>query len=198
MKSVKGRVMIVVLGVGVSGGAVGLTAWAQSDPPVIGLPDSSANGKNQIDGRSAFELAEVAAKLAPSARWKQMVFCTLNRPSEVQRYSVQCQNASRLDANVADCCIPGDHWEAKSKSWDVAPNTAVTTSPGPANAYGVLSRVYNYGGTPQNPGNLSAEVDCAYAHGVNVFPAASFIVLSSDGPCTVTDLGRRDEINRTP
>ena len=45
---------------------------------------------------------------------------------------------------------------------------------------------------------LNAEVDCSYIHGINVFPAGAFIALSSDGSCTVTDLGTADEINRTP
>ncbi len=140
-----------------------------------------------------------AADVLPDTRFEQILFCTLDRPSEVQRYNVQCSNARRVDVQIADCCIPGDHWEAKSKAWDRAPNTAVTTSPGGQNVFGLRSRVYNYGGTPQNPRNINVEVDCAYIHGVNVFGAGSFLRITSDSPnCAITDLGKRDAINRTP
>ena len=158
-------------------------------------------GNRPSDEREREEAVAKALSIAPlpaDTQWRASLTCTLLRPSEVQRYNVRCTGATRLDVQMADCCIAGDHWEGKSKNWDSRPNTAVTTSPGPANVFGVASRVYNYGGAPQNPRNIDAEVDCSYIHGVDVFPAASFIILSSDGVCRVTDLGKRDAINRTP
>lgn len=132
------------------------------------------------------------------AIWRQSVDCTLFRPSEVQGYDIQCFNASFLDARHADCCIPGDHFQSKLKNWDNAPNTAVTTSPGPAGLFGVPARVYNYGGTPQNPRHFHAYLECTYIHGVDVFPAGSTIDLSSDGNCTVTPDPVRSRIDRSP
>jgi hypothetical protein len=179
------------------GGVPVLAQQFPSDLTIVELPRGTKNTAS-TDDLSLKATAIAAERLFPQARWKQTVVCNLDRPSEVQRYAVTCTGASRLDAHVADCCMDGDHWEAKIKNWDRAPNTGVTTSPGPANAFGVITRVYNYGGTPQNPGHISAEVDCSYIHGIDVFPAGSYIALSSDGNCSVTDLGTQDSINRTP
>ena len=131
-------------------------------------------------------------------KWTATVGCTLYRPSQIQRYQVTCSGATFLDASIADCCISGDHWQVKHKNWDSSPNTAVTTSPGKAALFGAISRVYNYGGTASNPGNINAEVDCSYLHGVDVFPAGSTIALTSDGFCSVTPLDLRDAIDRAP
>ena len=179
-------------------GGVPVVAQQLSEEPIFSeLPRGNKNTAS-LDDTSLKATAAVADKLFPRARWKQTVVCNLDRPSEVQRFAVQCSGATRLDAQVADCCIDGDHWETKVKAWDKAPNTGVATSPGPANMFGVTTRVYNYGGTPQSPGHISALVDCSYIHGIDVFPAGSFVALSSDGACTVTDLGTQDAINRTP
>jgi len=172
-------------------------AQSVEEPLFSELPRGKQNTAS-LDDSSLKATAAVAEKLYPRARWRQTVTCNLDRPSEVQRFAVQCTGATRLDAQVADCCMDGDHWETKVKAWDKSPNTAVTTSPGPANMFGVSTRVYNYGGTPQSPGHISALVDCSYIHGIDVFPAGSFIALSSDGSCSVTDLGTQDAINRTP
>jgi hypothetical protein len=190
----------VLVAIGLAGFAVAPAVAQQLEDQGTAVPElaRASSGKNRADLLQPSMAADVAYRLAPQARWRQTVICSLNRPMEVQRYQVQCKEATRLDARVADCCISGDHWEAKSKNWDRAPNTAVTTSPGPANVFGVDGRVYNYGGTATNPRNINAEVDCTYLNGVDVFPADSFIVLSSDGDCVVTDLGKRDAINRTP
>lgn len=140
----------------------------------------------------------LAQEIDAKAIWRQSMDCTLFRPSEVQGYDIRCTNAGFLDARIADCCIAGDHFQVKVKNWDRAPNTAVTTSPGPAGAFGVPARVYNYGGTPQNPGNLHAYVQCTYLHGVDVFGAGSTIDLSSDGNCVVTADVPRSRIDRSP
>ena len=192
----RGLVIAGLFVVALGGGTV-LAQQIPGDLTVVELPRGSKNTAS-TDDLSLKATAVAAERLFPQARWKQTVVCNLDRPSEVQRYSVTCNGATRLDAQVADCCMDGDHWEAKVKNWDRAPNTGVTTAPGPANAFGVTTRVYNYGGTPQSPGHISAEVDCSYIHGIDVFPAGSYIVLSSDGACSVTDLGTQDAINRTP
>lgn len=138
------------------------------------------------------------AEIDEKAIWIANPLCNLNRPSEVQGYDIRCTGASFLDAAIADCCIPGDHFQLKLKNWDIAPNTGVTTSPGPANLFGLRTRVYNYGGTPQNPRNLHAYLECTYLHGVDVFGAGSFVTLSSDGVCTVTPDPLRSRIDRSP
>jgi hypothetical protein len=130
--------------------------------------------------------------------WQQVRVCSLSGPAEVQGFRVQCPSSSFLDFQIADCCIPGDHWQLKGKNWDRAPNEAVTTSPGPANQYGVASRVYNYGGTPQNPRNIDAYVQCTYLHGVDIFGAGSWVRFTSDGTCTVTPDTIRSRIDRAP
>jgi hypothetical protein len=136
--------------------------------------------------------------LDPKAAWKAEWICRSAGPAEVTGFRVQCANASFLDFHIADCCLPGDHWQLKGKSWDVNPNTGVTTSPGPANLFGVGGRVYNYGGTGFNPGGLDAYVECSYLNGVNVFLADSFVVFSSDGNCTVTPDPAVQRIDRAP
>lgn len=178
----------------------GVPVLAQQVSDDLAFSEISRGTKNMAssDSDALKASASVTAVLYPRARWREMVVCNLDRPSEIQRYNVTCTGATRLDAQVADCCMVGDHWEAKIKAWDSAPNTAVTTAPGAVNVFGVSSRVYNYGGTAQAPGQLNAEVDCSYIHGINVFPAGANLALSSDGTCTVTDLGTSDAINRTP
>lgn len=133
-----------------------------------------------------------------AASWKTQVICSVQGPASVQGYRVRCNNASFLDYQIADCCVAGDHWQLKGKNWDTHPQTAVTTSPGGANAFGLPARLYNFGGTPQNPGNIDAYLECSYLHGVDLFGAGAFIALSSDGNCTVTPDTPRSRIDRTP
>lgn len=117
--------------------------------------------------------------------------CTLQRPGQVQRFAVTCPApATTLDAFISDGFIPGDHWQLKVKIWDNNPNTAVTTSPGPVIAFSTSARTYTYGTT------VNALAECSYLHGVNIFPASSFIAFSPG--CTVTSLGVTDEISRSP
>jgi hypothetical protein len=136
--------------------------------------------------------------LDPKVIWRDQWLCRSGGPAEVTGFRVVCTNASFLDFHIADCCLPGDHWQLKGKDWDRNPNTGVTTSPGPANAYSVPGRVYNYGGTGFNPGGLNAYVECSYLTGVNVFLADSFVIFSSDGNCTVTPDTTVRRIDRAP
>ena len=162
---------------------------------LLAMP-AAATAQTTESNRSATEQPD--ATVDETAAWKETVDCSLAGPAEVQGYRIQCTNASFLDAQIADCCIPGDHWQAKLKNFDTAPNTAVTTSPGPANLFGVTARVYNYGGTATNPRNIDAYLECSYLHGVDSFGALSFIALSSDGVCTVTPDPIRSRIDRAP
>jgi len=138
------------------------------------------------------------AALTPVGEWKQELICSAETPADVTGYRIVCSGASFLDFQIADCCMPGDHWQLKGKAWDLHPNTAVTTSPGPDSIYGLPARVYNYGGTTDNPKGLDVYLECTYLHGVNVFSAGSFILVSSDGTCTVTPDPIRRRIDRTP
>lgn len=133
-----------------------------------------------------------------TASWKSRVICSINGPAVIQGYRVQCSNATYLDFRVADCCLDGDHWSLKGKNWDSNPNTAVTTSPGPAGSYGLPARIYNYGGTSWSPGSIDAYLECSYLHGVDVFSAGAYIALASDGTCTVTPDAQRSRIDRAP
>jgi len=116
-------------------------------------------------------------------------YCVINSPYEVHRYELQCNEAEYLEVTVADCCISGDMWQAKTKVWDVKPNTAITITPNIANVKSSASRVYNNGGTENSPKKLTALVECSYKSGVNVFPAAALFSTKSDGYCTMKDLG---------
>lgn len=140
--------------------------------------------------------------LVPIKGWRQEVACLANSPADVTGYYVECNNATYLDFQISDCCMASDHWQLKGKSWDKYPNTAVTTSPDlpspGAVLYGLPARIYNYGGTMARPRRLDAYVECSYLNGVNVFSAGSFVLLSSDGSCTVTPDPAVRRIDRTP
>ena len=147
-------------------------------------------------GRSHIQIEALSAE---KIGFKQQVYCSINGPAEVQGYRVQCKDASYIDFSIADCCISGDHWQLKAKNWDSAPNTAVTNSPGKAGAFSNAARTYNYGGTPQNPGNMDTYLQCSMLHGVDVFGAGSYIHIVSDASnCTVTPDTKRSRIDRAP
>src|ERR1700709_1760140 len=102
-------------------------------------------------------------------KYEEKTSCDISGPEEVVAYHVVCAGASYLDFVIADCCIPGDHWQLKGKAWDGNPNTAVTTSPGGQDILGVPARIYNYGGTAINPGGLDPYIARSYLSGVNSF-----------------------------
>ncbi len=136
--------------------------------------------------------------LDPAVQWREQWICRSAGPAEVQGFRIICGAGTFVDFHISDCCVPGDHWQLKGKEWDAAPNTGVTTSPGGVIVYSVPGRVYNYGGTPFNPG-LDVYVECTYQHGVNLFLADSFVVFSSDAAgCFVIPDPVRQRIDRTP
>ncbi|HEX5761187.1 MAG TPA: hypothetical protein VF121_18530 [Thermoanaerobaculia bacterium] len=170
---------------------------AREQAPAQKGPEA-ANAPPRAEAEARLSIPTPGPPLDPKATWKDARFCTLGGPAEVQGYRIQCNNASFLDSHIADGFIPGDHWELKSKNWDKAPNTAVTTSPGANLQWSVAGRVYNYGGTLQHPNHIDTYVECTYLHGVDVWGAASYVVFSSNGTCTVTPDPKRSRINRTP
>jgi len=133
--------------------------------------------------------------LDPAVKFVEVWSCDLFGPAEVQGYRLVCPNGTFLDFYISDGFIKGDHWELKGKNWDSFPNSAVTTAPGPVILFGQPGRVYTYGG----PSPLDAYVECTYIHGINIFPASSFIIFASDAAaCAVTPDPVRSRINRTP
>jgi len=186
-------------------------AWSQAQRDVS-TPIPAQNVRSNIPpkGAPAPSMEDLRVERVPGQAvalpalpgWRQVVNCLANSPADVIGYRVQCSNASYLDFQISDCCIPNDHWQLKGKSWDVYPNTAVTTSPNPpAGAsllYGLPARIYNYGGTSWAPRGLDAYVECSYLNGVNVFPGLAYVLLSSDGSCTVTPDPAVHRIDRTP
>jgi hypothetical protein len=167
--------------------------------PAMGATPNVTSSATAATGGGGFPPAAgvvfPAPPLDPTVAWKDAWICRAAGPAEVVGFRVQCAGATFLDFHIADCCIPGDHWQLKGKAWDNNPNTGVTTAPGPANLYSVAGRAYNYvaGG-----GTLDAYVECSYLHGVNVFLADSFVVFSSDGNCVVTPDPVVRRIDRTP
>ena len=154
--------------------------------------------KGQSNLPTPAEHERIRAMAVPPGVSQLHLTCQLDRPSQVQRFYVVCTpGTTQIGVATADCCIPGDHWQVKVKAWDEKPNTAVQTAP-PNNVFSPPAQVLNYGGTPNNK-DLKALIECSYLNGVDVFPAGSFIVVSSTGgTCTSTPLGLEDRIDRTP
>jgi len=146
------------------------------------------------------DLCENSTDTSCASSWLWQT-CTLQRPGQVQRFSVSCPyfydlRNPKLHVWISDAAIPGDHWEARVKAWDANPNVSVTTSPGGVPEFGTSAVVYNYEDPPSYPGFpalLYAEVDCRYLHGVNIFPAsASLIFWSNVNSCKVSPISVRD------
>jgi len=189
-------------------GALGASAaGAQAERPAA----QPADGRGNVPPRGLTHKPEElrlervpgeAVALPIISKWRKEETCNINGPAEVVGFRVQCTGASFLDFQISDCCLATDHWQLKGKSWDKYPNTAVTTAPDlPADftvLFGLPARIYNYGGTPDNPKGLDAYVECSYLNGVSVFPAGAFVLFSSDGACTVTPDPAVRRIDRTP
>lgn len=160
-------------------------------PVTVQAQISQAEQSNTISTIEAPERADRAST--------EFELCHLERPSQIQRYTVTCSDATLLDVEVEDVAVSGDHWQVKVKSWDGSPNMAVATAPGPADVFGANARVYSYGGG-KGSSTLRALVECSYLHGTNVFPADGVVRLSTDGTCTInsTALPLEDEIDRSP
>jgi hypothetical protein len=187
-------------------------SWSQSQREVTAQAAAPQEGRSNVLPKDAtarkvedlrMEWITGEPILIPVIRgWRQEVSCVANSPADVTGYRVVCNNASYLNFQISDCCMASDHWQLKGKSWDKYPNTAVTTSPDlPApgsTLYGLPARIYNYGGTPFALRKIDAYIECSYLNGVNVFPAGSSALLSSDGSCTVTTDPAVRRIDRTP
>ncbi len=174
---------------------VALPVGAQPPPPNNNPGFGPATGSGFRPSATGFPFPP-PPPFDPRVAWKEMWVCRAAGPAEVVGFRVQCPMSTFLDFHIADCCIPGDHWQLKGKAWDNNPNTGVTTAPGPANIFGVPGRAYNY--APAGGGVLDAYVECSYLNGVNVFLADSFVFFSSDGACAVTPDPVVRRIDRTP
>jgi hypothetical protein len=151
-------------------------------------------GSFSIDSRASAAENYPTRALALSST----ITCIVGFPDEVRRYAIDCPAARYLDVRITDCCLPGDHWQAAVKAFDSKPNTAITTATGSVTETSVPARVYNYGGTSENPG-LKALVSCSYLHGLSSFPAAAFLqVRSNAGACTTTELGPTHDFEAAP
>jgi len=164
---------------------------ALSDEDVQAIEDGERVAADKADASDSRDDVKVG--------FKRQVYCVLGGPAQVQGYRVQCRNASYIDFSIADCCIPGDHWQLKAKNWDRAPNTAVTTSPGAVLNFSTPARTYNYGGTPNNRGNMDTFLECTMLHGVDVFAAGAYVNVVSDASnCSITREPIRSRIDRSP
>src|ERR1044072_3059461 len=172
-------------------------------------PPASGGGKGNVPQRGQTHKAEElrvervpgqAVALPIVAKWREEQTCVLNGPAEIVGFRVQCTGASLLHFQVFDCCIPHDHCQPRRRSWNKPPRRAVAPPPALVGGvlYGLPARIYNYGGTPENPKALDAYVECSYLNGVNLFAAGSFVLFSSGGACTVTPDPAVRRIDRAP
>lgn len=176
---------------------VALAAILMAGAPILSAGEESGEENLPVDTSEA-PYPDDCAVVTKTLQTDIMAICGIYGPAEVQGYRITCSGASYVDFTIADCCIPGDHWSLKGKNWDVAPNSSVVTSPGPRNIYGRAGRVYNYGGTGWSPGNMDVYLQCTYLHGVDVFPAGSWVNIRSDGVCLIAQDTIRSRIDRMP
>ncbi len=136
----------------------------------------------------------------PCPQWSRLDVCLIPSPGGVDKFRIKCRaGGTYLQFYIADGGWPGDHWQLKGKLWDIAPNTAVTTSPGGTWDFGAPGRVYTYVDPPGIKGGLDALVECSYLHGRNDFPAGSFVYFTTDGTrCTLEKLAPDVRIDRCP
>ncbi|PTL76527.1 hypothetical protein [Vitiosangium sp. GDMCC 1.1324] len=172
----------------VCGAVLGLASLGYAE----GSSDEEAQARSDGNVRAGAD----ARTWRPEHQGNQLRFsCILERPGQVRRFAVTCSGTKQIDVKAADCCIPGDHWQVKVKSWDFKPNTAVATTPGSDGDFSVPARVFTYSSSR----NMNALVECSYLHGVNVFPAQTDLIVETNGStCSVEDLGLSNELDRSP
>jgi hypothetical protein len=116
------------------------------------------------------------------------VYFNFSQAYLVQSYAVTCRGASitGLQVGIKDCCMPGDHWDAKTHLYDEKPVEAHVCASGGTTGYRTV--LASSGGNP-----LRSIVNVRYPHGINVFPAGVYLRLTcypSSTTITVTDLGQ--------
>ncbi len=151
-----------------------------SDDTVVAIAGANAPDSSFISYLSSSSLA---------SNHETSFVCLINSPYEVRRFELKCDEAEYLDVTLADCCLEGDTWQATAKVWDEKPNKAIVVTPSKDNEKSAVARVYNNGGAEANLKQLTALIECRYKSGINQFPAASLFTTTSDGYCTVKDLG---------
>jgi hypothetical protein len=67
--------------------------------------------KSVMEGRRS--IAE-GIEITASTTWRTRLACSLQRPGQVQRWHVRCEDATYLDGHIADFFMPGDHWKLMS------------------------------------------------------------------------------------
>jgi hypothetical protein len=113
-------------------------------------------------------------------------YLNFERPNQVQRYFLECSDATKLHVSVMDCCMDGDQFEATLRGWDAKPCKNVTMAPEDANKWSPFVAFENWRGGP-----LRAMIEIRYPHGVNVFPAGAWVKFDTNNSCvpTIMDLG---------
>ena len=146
---------------------------------------SVASAQNQTGNANG-----VASRVESSS-----LFCFLERPFQIQRFALSCPEATRVLAQIADCCIPGDRWRLTGAVVDPFTTIDQTFASGEVDDFSATSLTLRDGGS----GPLAALLECSYSGGVNVFPAESTILIQPDqGACEVIMLELDEHIWRAP
>lgn len=138
---------------------------------------------------AAAQNAEVEAEPITMLGHEAEVYFFFPAPHFVQSYAVVCHNAETvptLQFGVKDCCIAGDHWEAKAHFFDAKPVDAAVCGGGGTTLFRTVSA-----SSLANP--LRSIVNVRYAHGVNIFSAGGYMRFTcypTTATIEVTDLGQ--------
>ncbi|HEX8433520.1 hypothetical protein [Archangium sp.] len=153
----------------------------QQQPPTLRAPTRPGKNVRSDSERRSGKLALMANQF--------FLTCVLDRPNQVQRFALHCLATPHIEAKIADCCMAGDHWQVKVKTWDPRPNEAIASSPGGEGEYSMPARVFSY----SHDWDMRAIVECSYLHGTSVFPIEADILVETGGStCTVQQLGAFD------
>ena len=124
-----------------------------------------------------------------------ILLCVIDRPFQIQRFALSCPEATRVLAQIADCCIPGDRWRLTGAVVDPFTIIEQTVASGEVDDFSATSLTLRDGGD----GPLAALLECSYSGGINVFPAESTILIQPDqGACEVVMLELDERIWRAP
>jgi hypothetical protein len=147
---------------------------------------SAASAQNQ-EGRNT---RQAASRVAANT-----LSCVLDRPFQIQRFALSCPGTTRVLAQIADCCIPGDRWRLTGAVVDPFTIIEQTFASGEVDSFSSTSLTLR----ASDSGPLEALLECSYSGGVNAFPAESTIRIQPDqGACGVTMLELDERIWRAP
>jgi hypothetical protein len=146
---------------------------------LVALAPSPATAQNM-------ELAVEPITLAAN---QAEVYWDFQAPHWVQSYAVVCDGGTgipTLQIGIKDCCMPGDHWDAKAHFYDKKPVNTSVCGGGGTGTYRTV--VGGSGGWP-----LRSIVSARYAHGINIFGAGAYMRFTCypvGSLIEVTDLGQ--------